>query len=495
MEHGLPISDQTNNREIPLKLAYSLGLSFLGCYILVFWSTLSSMESIWRHSETYMHGYLIAPISLWLLYRDRTQLAQFKPKPALLPAILSLPILLIWLLAYSININFVSQFAAIFYLQLMLWSFLGHAFFRRYWFPIGFLIFLVPFGEAANPILQQITADLVVSMLQLINMPVYRDGLYLHTASAVFEVAVACSGLNFLLSSLVLSCLFAYLNYQKLYKSLLFIAFVLVLSIIANGIRAFLLVVIGESTQMAYGFGADHYYYGWLVFFIVMFCSFWLGAKFSDQDAAASYTSIDGNTGSFYLTSIAILIPLLLGAVIRYSLPETQKPTEAAAIVTPAEALPGNSQWGIRFYDGLTRDHWQDSAGIDYFVATYANRQNKGDLITWHNTLFATDRWTVRHHNHIGGLFNSYGTLEIVNVAGQSQRIYYWYEVGTITTSNRVLVKLLQLSFLWLQRDEPAKIFAISTSANESVISIEQLMQAKVKLQQRVAELAKQDSD
>ncbi|MDD4863074.1 MAG: exosortase A [Alishewanella agri] len=494
MTQGLPLTEHNNTRPSQLAVVI-LGLLLLSGFVLVFWSTLLSMESIWRHSETYMHGYLIAPISLWLLYRDRDQLVRFKPQPSLLPAFLALPLLLLWLLAYSININFVSQFAAIVYLQLLLWSFFGHAFFKRYWFPIGFLIFLVPFGEAANPILQQITADLVVWMLHLIDMPVYRDGLYLHTASAVFEVAVACSGLNFLLSSLVLSCLFAYLHYQKLYKSLLFIAFVVVLSIIANGIRAFLLVVIGESTQMAYGFGADHYYYGWLVFFIVMFCSFWLGAKFADNTDTPVAAVVSSRSHPISLTTLALLLPLALGVALRYSLPLTITPDTPTALYTPADAQAANSNWGIRFYDGLSRDHWQDAQGIEYFVATYANRQDKGELITWHNTLFATDRWTIRRHQQTGDLFNRYGSLELVNVSGQTQRIDYWYQLGSVKTTNRVLVKLLQLANLWLRQDEPAILFAVATSAHETVVSPQQLAEAQTKLAAIVAAQAKPRAD
>lgn len=490
----MPVSEHTK-RITSLTLIYALGALLLGGYLLVFWPSLLSMESIWRHSETYMHGYLIAPISLWLIYRDRTQLVRFKPQPTLLPAFLALPLLLLWLLAYSININFVSQFAAIVYLQLLIWGFFGHAFFRRYWFPIGFLIFLVPFGEAANPILQQITADLVIWMLHLINMPVYRDGLYLHTASAVFEVAIACSGLNFLLSSLVLSCLFSYLHYQKLYKSLLFIVFVIILSIFANGIRAFLLVVIGESTQMAYGFGADHYYYGWLVFFIVMFCSFWLGAKFADNTDTPVAADISSHPTNISLTTLALLLPLALGVALRYSLPLTIMPDTPAALFTPADAQPANSNWGIRFYDGLSRDHWQDAQGIEYFVATYANRQDKGELITWHNTLFATNRWTIRRHQQTGELFNRYGSLELVNISGQTLRINYWYQIGSVKTTNRVLVKLLQLANLWLQQDEPAVLFAVATSAHETVVSAQQLIEAQIRLASIVAEQSKSRAD
>ncbi len=477
-QHGMPLSTPlTQQRPI---LTFTLLLATLtALYLLVFWPTLQGMELIWRHSETYMHGYLIAPISLWLLYRQRQQLSRLQPEPTVLPAILALPLLLIWLLAYSININFVSQFAAVFYLQLLIWSLLGHRFMRYCWFPIGFLIFLVPFGEAANPILQQITADLVVAMLQLINMPVYRDGLYLHTASAVFEVAVACSGLNFLLSSLVLSCLFAYLHYQRLYKAALFIALVLLLSILANGIRAFLLVVIGEKSQMAYGFGADHYYYGWLVFFIVMFCSFWLGAKFSDDNPVPAAEVPAATSRSFKLAAIALVLPLSLAGVLSKTLPAEATPEMAARLFSDVPPPDTRAPWGIQFYDGLSRDHWHNSEGIEFFYATYANRQQQGDLITWHNTLFNLEHWSIRHARREGTLLQSYGVLELVNPQGQVREVQFWYQLGGYQTNSRVAFKLLQLRFLWLQKAERAEIIAVSSIHPDPSIRHTHLEQAR----------------
>jgi hypothetical protein len=37
----------------------------------LFWPTLYSMIEIWDRSETYTHGYLIFPISAWLIWRMR----------------------------------------------------------------------------------------------------------------------------------------------------------------------------------------------------------------------------------------------------------------------------------------------------------------------------------------------------------------------------------------------------------------------------------------
>ncbi len=461
----------------------ALPLLLLG-YLWVFWPSLARMESIWRHSETYMHAYLILPISLWLVWRQRGQWLGLAPKTTLLPAIAAFPFAILWLLAYAIDVNFVSQFAAIFFLQLLLWSVLGHRLMRILWFPVAFLVFLVPFGEAANPILQNITADMVVYFLRLVDFPIFREGLYIYTPSAVFEVAVACSGLNFLLTSLVLSCLYSYLHYRHWYKAIAFIALTLALSIIANGIRAFLLVVIGEKSNLAYGFGADHYYYGWLVFFIVIMLAFWLGAKFADDEApAVSASHAAKSSKASKIAWVALLLlsltMLAVGASSR-SMQQTEVPEQPAQLLAVDQSIAERSSWGIQFYDGLTRDHWLSEDGVELFVASYAHRQQRGDMITWHNTLYRIDQWSITAQQDYGSRLDGYRVLQLSSPGGQRRSMLYWYQLGEYRTSNRIVMKLLQLQALLRGQNDPAYVVALSLSGHYSMDESQQrLLQAR----------------
>lgn len=459
---------KTSTPFLPVTLALVAVLAIiLLVYPLVFWPSLTKMEALWRNSETYMHAYLIFPISVWLVWRERHSLIGLPLQTALWPALLTTPFAIVWLLAYAIDVNFVSQFAAIIFLQCLLWALLGHKIFRVIWFPVAFLIFLVPFGEAANPILQQATADMVVYLLHMVDFPVYREGLYIYTPSAIFEVAVACSGLNFLLTSLVLSCLYSYLHYTRWYKALAFIVFTLCLSIIANGFRAFLLVVIGEKSNLSYGFGADHYYYGWLVFFIVIMLAFWLGAKFSDNDTPkppqgsrlASVTRLNASV------LVYLSVTLATAGYISRNIYLTDAPEQAVQI-TQSPLVSDKSNWGITFFDGLSRDHWITAQGAELFMATYAHRQRRGDMITWHNTLYQVNQWSITEQYNVGKLLNSHGFLHLVNTHGQKRTLLYWYQLGDYKTSNRVAFKLLQLIAILQGNTSPSIIYAVSMQSN-----------------------------
>ena len=80
--------------------------------IAVFFSTASDMVYIWYNFETYTHGFIILPITLWLVWQKRHHLAGYSPQPT--PAFV-VPLafgLLAWALARLTGVQVVEQAAA-----------------------------------------------------------------------------------------------------------------------------------------------------------------------------------------------------------------------------------------------------------------------------------------------------------------------------------------------------------------------------------------------
>jgi exosortase A len=442
----------------------------------LFWPTLVEMEAIWRGTDTYMHCYFILPMALYMMSKQKPQWAGLTPEPALLPLLLMLPVLLLWLSAYAIDVDFASHIAQVVFIQLLLWHLLGNRIAKVIRFPLAFLIFAAPFGESLTPLLQEITADMSVALVRLVGIPVYREGLYLHTPVSIFEVAEACSGLNFLISSAVIALLFCFLYFNSLRKRIIFLIFVLVLAVVANGIRAFLLIYIGEKTNMAWGFGADHYYYGWAVFGITMLISFRIGEQFADampdQSAAvqpASMMNKDVAQPAFVkVLPFVTMLLLLVVYPLRLLLPETAKPDVPAAMSTPAgfNNLDSNlvsNRLGTTFLDGIRRSSLVNSQGIEFVAADYAVRQNNGDLITWHNRVFDHQQWTILQKANSGNWNNNVQYLQLANMQGERMTVLYWYQVGGVRTTNKALIKLLQLKAILLheQVDAGVRVYAV----------------------------------
>lgn len=428
---------------------------------VLLWPTLQQMESVWRHSETYMHCYFILPIAAYMVWERRAALRGMKPTPALLPVLLLLPVSVLWLSAFAIDVGFVSHLSQVVILQLLLWHVLGHQIALKVRFPLLFLIFLAPFGESLTPALQDITADISVALLRLAEVPVYREGLYLHTTVTVYEVAVACSGLNFLISSAVISLLFAYLYFHRWYKQVIFVVFVLVLAIVANGLRAFLLMLIGDKTNLAWGFGDDHYYYGWAVFAITMLISFKVGDRFAEvfPVAIADQQTTTQQTKPALLASTLALLIFASVYPLRALLPMTAKPSQPTEVLQINGYQPvTQSALGTSFMDGLRRSHLRAPDRTEIFAADYAVRQDQGDLITWHNWVYDPKQWSVTDRITTGPLTDSRQILQLVNINGNKFTLIYWFQLGDVRTSNKMLIKLLQLKAILLHEPVTAGV-------------------------------------
>jgi EpsI family protein len=99
-------------------------------------------------------------------------------------------------------------------------------------------------------------------------------------------VVEACSGVRYLISSITLGCLYAYLTYRSSTRRALFIGLSVIVPIVANGLRAYMIVMIGHFSGMELATGVDHLVYGWLFFGIVMFLMFWIGSYWRQEEAA-----------------------------------------------------------------------------------------------------------------------------------------------------------------------------------------------------------------
>src|SRR5258706_16017176 len=130
-------------------------------------------------------------------------------------------------------------------------------------FPLGFLVLGVPMGEGLIPPMMDWTADFTVRALQFSGIPVFREGLFFTIPSGNWSVVEGCSGVRYLIASLTVGVLFAYLSYRRTWKRLLFAAMSIVVPIIANGMRAYLIVMIAHLSNNQLAHGVDHFIYGW----------------------------------------------------------------------------------------------------------------------------------------------------------------------------------------------------------------------------------------
>ena len=276
----LPVTAPRNGWGLPAGVTIGVMLVLAA----IFWPTLHSMIEVWDRSETFTHGYLIFPISAWLIWRKRDDLARIRPRPDLRGLTLLAAAGAGWLLADAGSVNVVAQYAFIAMLIAAVWTLLGAAFVRAAFFPLMFLFFAVPVGEFLIHPLMDVTADFTVSMLQATGIPVYREGTFFSIPSGDWSVVEGCSGLRYLIASVTLGVLYAYLTYRSWKRRLLFSIAAMIVPVFANSGRAYMIVMIAHLSDMRLALGIDHYIYGWVFFGIVMLLLFWIGSFWREDD-------------------------------------------------------------------------------------------------------------------------------------------------------------------------------------------------------------------
>lgn len=259
--------------------------TFVMLWLFVWYKeTVFSAVAIWMRSETFAHGFLIFPISAYLIWTRRRSVLALRPEPSYWPLLLLGVTGFVWLLAGLADVKVVQQYSLVLMIPLLVWTLLGSKIVWELAFPLLFLLFAVPFGEIFLPSLMVFTADFTVAALQLTGIPVYREGLFFTIPSGQWSVVEGCSGLRYLIASLTLGCLYAYLTYRTVWRRLLFVLLSIVVPIFANGLRAYMIVMIAHLSDMKLALGVDHYLYGWVFFGLVMLLLFWIGSFWREDD-------------------------------------------------------------------------------------------------------------------------------------------------------------------------------------------------------------------
>ncbi len=335
---------------------------------------------VWITSATFNHGFLIIPICLYMIWERRAGWRRLAPLPAW-PALVLMPAVgLVYLVGAIASVLEIQQFATVAMIEVLILGVLGWRLFGALLLPLLYLFFLVPSGEWLVPSLQDFTAGFVVHALAWTGVPVYSDGVMISIPEANFRVAEACAGIRFLIASLAFGVLYADLLYVSRWRKTAFIVLSVTVPIIANGLRAFGIVMIAHWSNARYAVGVDHVVYGWLFFSAVTVLLMVAGWTFSDRRQAPPRPVMPpdaaGATGALLLVGIAATVLAAVAPAYGHYL-DSVPPTVA---LDRLAAPPAPAGWQRETSGG---DGWRPVfVGADREIAArYADGTRRVDLV------------------------------------------------------------------------------------------------------------------
>jgi exosortase A len=312
-------------------------------WFLLFREEAAEAVRIWSTSAAYNHGFAVLPIALWLGWQRRHRLAHLSPRPAPLLALLAVPAALAWLAAERLGIMEGRQLAALGLLLALVPAVLGWRFARAFAVPLAFLVFLVPFGEFTVPWLQDITARMVDWGLDLTSIPHFTDGLIIEIPEGQFHIAEACAGLRFIIAALAFGAVYAAVMFRSPWRRLVVMVLALAVPVVANGVRAWGLVVLGHYQGSAAAVEADHLLYGWVFFSLVLLLLILAGLPFRQDDRAPPVLDDDRQAPRrprLAAAALALAVaPAFLAAGAAAAMDAAVPPAREVAVALPA--LPG----------------------------------------------------------------------------------------------------------------------------------------------------------
>lgn len=464
--------------------AFAVALATL---FALYWSTAASIEYQWSHSANFAHGYLILAIVLWLVWRQRAALQTLVPTTDArgLPVLLLLSI--VWLAADVAEVNAAKQMAWTALIPTLVWTLLGREVFFQLLFPLGYLFFGVPFGEFLIPPLQDVTAAFTVNALQLINIPVLWEGRFFLIPSGSFEVADACSGTRYLISSVALGTLFAYLNFHALWRRVLFVLFAAVFAIFANGVRAFSIVMVAHLSDHTIAVGVDHIVYGWLFFFVLVSVLFWAGTKFRDDEISAPVSAAPALTVARTSTLRLIGMVVAAGALL-FVAPLLARTVYAVADVSPAKIilpegvagwrgpLPSQDDWEPSFpgaSDTQRAEYRREQTTVVVFTARYAGRSEGGQQISVANSFFDPKQGRRIAEQEVSVTLPAQQPLPIhatqITWKQAPRLLWHWYEIGGHAVIRPLEFKWRQTRARLLRADPSSAVVILSTAGEQGV--------------------------
>lgn len=248
----------------------------IGAFALMYVPTyLSLAESIWATDEQ-GHGPIILAVSLWLIFQKRHALGALDAPANRVIGWLCLFVgLLLFLLGRTQDVLALEVISKLVVFSALALLFTGWAGWKLVWFPVFFMIFMIPLPEtlvaAVTAPLKSAVSAVASMVLYEAGYPVGRSGVILTVGPYQLLVADACAGLNSMFTLEALGMLYMNLmNYKSVKRNVTLALLLVPIAFVANIIRVLILVLVTYYFGDEAGQGFVHGFAGMVLFMVAL---------------------------------------------------------------------------------------------------------------------------------------------------------------------------------------------------------------------------------
>jgi exosortase len=257
----------------------------IGIIAAFYYDTIRWLIESWLHNPYYSHGFIVPIISAYIIWNMRKELSNIERKQrkqSQIGLVLFIIGIILYGIAFMSTIRFLSGISLIITIYGTVLYIYGRELTKRMSFPILFLLLAipVPFVYTITPPVQELSSISSSSLANLAGIPVQRDGLILHMPTGLFEVAVECSGMNSIISLLMISIIFAFILEGSLMMKFVIVLSSIPLAIIGNVLRITSILAVSNMYGQEVAINYFHNFSNILLFIISLIGLFIIGRSF-----------------------------------------------------------------------------------------------------------------------------------------------------------------------------------------------------------------------
>lgn len=475
----MSLTSPSDTAASPVRWRFSLPtrlfvLAALLIAMLPFMNALSQLVDIWNLKPEYSHGILIPVISMFIIWRQRHELAATEFRGSWSGLFVVATGLFLWLLGELSTIESIVQYSFLLVLYGLVVALVGWPVFRRLWMPFLLLVFMIPlpafFANTLSLKLQLLSSAIGVAMIRMAGISVFLEGNVIDLGSYRLQVAEACNGLRYLFPLMTLALIVAYFFRGALWKRVVLFLSSIPIAILLNSIRIGAIGVTVEywGSRMAEGFLHD--FEGWAVFMVSTVVLLGVaallarigGPKASLRDTLAFDVSapapVAHQSNAQRILPRAFVAAAVLAAsatVMGFALPDRgdHRPVRTSLVEFPArlDGWQGRRQPIEKIYldtlqldDYIMADYRREAAPpINFYVAWY-DSQRKGRSVHSPRSCMPGGGWEIRSLTE-RTLPNGSRPLTVnralIGLGEERQVVYYWFQQRGRDITNEYLVK------------------------------------------------------
>lgn len=445
---------------------------YLTFFLLLFLPEWLEFFVLWYSGTIYAHGFLVLAASGYLLFQVRDSLASLESRPSKLGFAALFFFCAVMLVAKAADIKTIRLLCLPFLIGSWGWAIWGARFLKLAGIPVGLLIFASPIWDDMSPIFQAITVFVNGLLLDAVGIPADIHELYITIPAGTFFVAGGCSGVRYLMVGLFLAPFYGFLYFPGYRRTVALIGIAALLSMLANWVRVFGIIVIGHVTDMQSSIIEDHEAFGWLTFLVFCLIPLFfiarsleprnnnptplerMTARTRDPQGPLSERA-SGRHTVIFASVVVLLVPVIFYSqtVLFEDRNEDWAPSLPAAVDDWRGPLRFATIWSPSFVNAdisLAGTYVSNQLErVQLQIEAYRQQAQGKELVYYRNRLFDDEKWNIltQHTVSVPGP-NGFGVSEVAESellnlkTSQKILVWSWYRVGDFSSPSRVKIKV-----------------------------------------------------